>query len=214
MGCVSSKKNQIVDNDNFLCYICSVNYPEYLHYPCGHYGLCKTCKNNLTNISQTNKCPICNKPNKMIKIYFQGELNLKKKKELISQINFNIDKENENLNQKNENLQIENKNLQIENDNRIGHLQRKIKDLEIDIQEMIKFHSEENNILKKNIINLEHKKKYINIENQKLVNLSEKYYEKYQRLHARYTQLTTKIMLSNRKKYKEVSSQKEISKDI
>ena len=53
-------------------------------------------------------------------------------------------------------------NLQIENNNRTSILQKEIKDLEIDIQELINLHSTENNTLKKNIINLENENKYIN----------------------------------------------------
>ena len=32
------------NNDNFVCYLCLQNYPEYMHMPCGHYGICRNCK--------------------------------------------------------------------------------------------------------------------------------------------------------------------------
>jgi Zn finger protein HypA/HybF involved in hydrogenase expression len=70
MGCHSCKQRKLVNNENFLCYICLENYPEYMHYPCCHYGICKSCI--LTFKKEENiyrkKCPVCNQKSSIKKI--------------------------------------------------------------------------------------------------------------------------------------------------
>ena len=74
MGCHPCKHKVLVNNENFLCYLCLQNYPEYIHYPCGHYGICEFCKNSLKerNNRYRNKCPVCNQKANIKKIFFQG----------------------------------------------------------------------------------------------------------------------------------------------
>ena len=74
MGCNPCKHKVLVHNENYVCYLCLDNYPEYIHSPCGHFGICEKCKNvlNKNNNQYKNKCPICNQKCKLQKIYFQG----------------------------------------------------------------------------------------------------------------------------------------------
>ena len=113
MGCKNTK--HMTDND-FVCYICFKNRPEYLHYPCCHYGICEECKNDLETSENKykKKCPICKKKSVIKKIYFQGNfsdeivstvkiINREKNLELIN-INNKLLSEIEILRKKNENL--------------------------------------------------------------------------------------------------------------
>ena len=47
MGCHSCKQPVKVNNENFVCYLCLQNYPDYMYMPCGHYGICKICNKTL-----------------------------------------------------------------------------------------------------------------------------------------------------------------------
>lgn len=75
MGCHPCKHKVLVNNDNFICYLCLQNYPEYMHYPCGHYGLCEGCRLTLReeNNIYRKKCPVCNQKGSIKKIFFQGD---------------------------------------------------------------------------------------------------------------------------------------------
>ena len=113
MGCKNTK--HITDNE-CVCYICFKNRPEYMHYPCCHYGICEECKNDL-EISENKykrRCPVCKKKSVIKKIYFQGNfsneivstvrtINREKNLELIS-INNKLLSELDNLRKKNESL--------------------------------------------------------------------------------------------------------------
>ena len=70
MGCHPCKHKVLVNNDNFLCYLCLQNYPEYMHFPCGHYGICEGCRLTLRNKDSIyrKKCPICKKKVNLIGI--------------------------------------------------------------------------------------------------------------------------------------------------
>ena len=92
MGCKSCKLQEDAVNENFVCYLCFSNIPEYMHYPCCHYGICQTCKNDIIDVNTkgSKKCPICNQKSTLKKIYYQGEIeitnNLKIRENVISEI--------------------------------------------------------------------------------------------------------------------------------
>jgi hypothetical protein len=109
MGCHSCKQPVKVNNENFVCYLCLENYPEYMHLPCGHYGICEICKKTLNKEENKYKtqCPICNKNGRIKKIYFQG--NIENINQIENYILHKQQKENEILNEENRILKEINK---------------------------------------------------------------------------------------------------------
>ena len=167
MGCHPCKHKVLVNNENFLCYLCLQNYPEYMHFPCGHYGICEGCRLTLRNKDSIyrKKCPVCNQKGSIKKIFFQGDeesmrrtvtdycIHLERKK------NDKLEGENKILreisditNQKSEILLKENKKLQKENEyyKKLSENNgQKLKDMIIGY----KNHREKLN-LKKNLLNI------------------------------------------------------------
>ena len=167
MGCHPCKHKVLVNNDNFLCYLCLQNYPEYMHFPCGHYGLCEGCRLTLRNEDSIyrKKCPVCNQKGSIKKIFFQGDeesmrrtvtdycIHLERKK------NDELEDENKILkeirditNQKSEIILQENKRLKKEKEyykKLSDNNGQKLKDIIIEY----KNHTENLN-LKKNLLNI------------------------------------------------------------
>ena len=167
MGCHPCKHKVLVNNDNFLCYLCLQNYPEYMHFPCGHYGICEGCRLTLRNKDSIyrKKCPVCNQKGAIKKIIFQGEeesmrrtvtdycIHIERKK------NDKLEDENKILreisditNQKSEIILQENKKLKKEKEyykNLSEDNSKKLKDMIIGY----KNHTENLN-LKKNLLNI------------------------------------------------------------
>jgi hypothetical protein len=121
MGCIFCKQKNELD-DNFVCYICLVNRPEYMHYPCCHYGICSSCKDDINitqNSEEKHRCLICKQKADIVKIYFQGECENKIKENIISLLRAN-NKELISMNRKlvTMNQILEKKNFKIENENK------------------------------------------------------------------------------------------------
>ena len=56
-------------NDNELCCICVTNIKNCAYINCGHMCICDECMNNNKYKKWENKCPLCKKNGKIIKIW-------------------------------------------------------------------------------------------------------------------------------------------------
>lgn len=174
MGCHPCKHKVLVNNDNFLCYLCLQNYPEYMHFPCGHYGICEGCRLTLRNKDSIyrKKCPICNQRGSIKKIFFQGAeesmrgtvtdycIHLERKKndqlesenKILKEINDVTSQKSEVMLQENKKLKKEKRYYKNLSENNV----KKLKDIIIEY----KNHTENLN-LKKNLFNIKKMKMLI-----------------------------------------------------
>lgn len=147
-------------NESFKCSICMDNYID-LTPSCGHMGICNQCYNNRSFISK-NKCILCRKNVKYIKLFLPYSFNNKKitsvNKLSKNHFNFFI---NENINE----LTIINDELKekyYEKSQEINNLNYIIKNID-----------NKNNRLEKELKLIKNKYKEVNNENIKLLNILE-----------------------------------------